>query len=91
MDLKTLMEAKPEDLALLQFRELKKHVINVLQNIAELIKEHKFREVKQYLVFSSDNYFINFSYISEDDPSTAMDLYEIIEKLERLHRQVNGQ
>lgn len=95
MNLKELMSTTPESLAKLQIKELKDFTIKKLRNIATLIQDGKFDEVKDYLKFSpdgdgygTDKYFINFDY-DNSNAGEGTDLSEIIDRLKNLDKIIS--
>lgn len=96
MDLKTLMETSPEDLAELQYNELKNHTIGILEQVKKQLYDDDFEQVKNNLVYSpagdgygSDNYFIDFSYSPQKGTNYSLDLMDIIDQLIRLNDIIN--
>jgi hypothetical protein len=87
MELGTLMSTKPEDLAELQYQQLNKHIIRILEQVTNYVRNESYDEIKKMLSHSPagdgyglDNDFINFTYLDTE----SMDILEVIEKLERL-------
>ncbi|WP_010497812.1 hypothetical protein [Paenibacillus elgii] len=94
MDLKTLMNTRPEELAKVQYSAFKSHVISILEQTIQNIYDENYVSILDKLVYSPagdgygcDNHFINFSY-DQDNIDNAIDLYEAVEKLQSLKIQM---
>lgn len=87
MDIKDIMEIDVENLKHKQLEALKKHVMDRLNEIINLVINEEFDEVEKYLKYSPagdgygcDNYFIDFSYVDGEE----MDLSELLYKMKQL-------
>lgn len=90
MNLKELMSTRPEDLAELQFRELKQHVLNILNKVTNAVDNNDFKTVKEMTFcspsgdgYGSDNDCIDFNYGTKEN----IDILNIIGTLEYLLEQ----
>lgn len=84
VDINTLQEE--------QLKELKRHIIEVLNNIAKAIEKEDFKFIKDNMEFSpagdgygEDNHFIDFSW-----GGPTMDIGDIVEKMEGLRKTINS-
>lgn len=91
MNLSELMKTKPENLAELQHKQLKEHVLSVLSNIQKLVEEEQYDSIEDCCGFSgagdgygSDNHYIDFSY--NEDSSCALDILDVADHLSKLKR-----
>ncbi len=82
----TIMDVDVNNLKQKQYDFLKKHTIDILDEIIELLQDGNLQKVMYSLKFSGagdgygqDNYYINFSYDKK-----PRDLQEIIEKMAEL-------
>lgn len=64
-----IMKLQPETLAQEQYRALRQHTLETLNEIAQLIKNEKYDKIRDYVSFSasgdgygSDNHYIDFYY-----------------------------
>lgn len=95
VDLKTLMQTSPEDLASTQHDALKTHVLGILETVKNLIIEENYQAIKdKHLIYSpagdgygSDNHFINFDFTEHQD---GMDIDEVLDALMTLQKQSGG-
>lgn len=90
IDLDDLLNIDIESLADAQYNALKKHVINKLNLIIELLEKDDLQGVANLLKFSADgdgwgseNYFIDFSY----NDRYNRDLGDILEQMARLKNE----
>lgn len=88
-NLKNIMSITVENLAKKQHDAIKEHVLDVLQNISELIKEEKYDQIEKFTFYSGqgdgwgnarENDVINFAYLDND----VMDIIEITDVLKNL-------
>jgi hypothetical protein len=92
VDLKTLMQTSPEDLAATQHEALKKHVLTILGVIQTHIENEDYDKIKEHhLIYSPagdgygmDNHFINFDFTEHKD---GMDIDEVLDALINLRSQ----
>ena len=93
IELSELMNTTPQELASLQHDALKKHTLEVLNIITNIIKNEQYdslmKDENRLLEFSpagdsygNDNYYINFSYMKDE----LMDIKEIVEELRDLKK-----
>lgn len=88
MDLNELLKTSPEGLAELQFKELKSHVLHVLDRAQEYVRSENFDKAVGMCLYSpagdghgSDNNFIDFAPKGNND---GWDFVEVCEKLNQL-------
>lgn len=86
MDIREIMEIDIDNLVRKQHEAVKNHVIGILQEIINLVKEEKYEEIQDKLIYSpagdgygEDNHYINFSYRNGEK-----DIKEILEELKKL-------
>lgn len=87
MDLNDVLNLDIKTLSNAQYEALKKHTIERLNEVINLLNEDKLQEIAYLLKFSrdgdgwgSENYFIDFSY----NDTECMDLGEILLKMAKL-------
>lgn len=92
MNLKEIMQTNPKTLAELQHRELKKHTLQILSIITDLIESENYNEIENYLFespagdgYGMDSSCIDFNYGVND---IGMDIEEIVGRLQVLKKQV---
>lgn len=87
MNLKELMETNPQDLAVLQHKELKAHVLNILSEVADAIKNDQFHIIDDMTEESpsGDGYGRDNSYIDFGYGDRSMDITEITATLAELY------
>lgn len=73
MSVEELMDIDIDNLIEKQHDVLKSHTINILENVIDMIKDERYEELENMLVYSPsgdgygcDNHFINFSYTNDD-------------------------
>lgn len=93
MDLKTLLDTKPETLTKRQHDQLKQHVISRLHQITLLLSQEKYKEASELLFDSGDEYGMDNSCINFkwDDNGAAepVDIGEVIGRLDELLKMAN--
>ena len=85
---KTIMDINIENLKEKQYEFLKEHTLNILEGIIDDLKNDKFDNIRKKMVFSAagdgygdNNYYIDFSY-----NETSMDLFDIVDIMEKLKK-----
>lgn len=95
MDLSKLMETSPENLAKLQYNELKAFAVITLENVLAYLKQENFEIIRNKYLFDSpagdghgsDNRCIDFSY--DDKQTYSTDIGDILDTLEGLKKIMN--
>lgn len=92
-EIKQLMEVTPENLAQKQYDALKKHVIDKLKSIADLVKQSRWKDIEKELQdspagdgYGRDNKYIDFSWA---EGSKGYDISEVIDHLQNLEKILN--
>ena len=87
MDIKELLNTRPEQLAEKQFVALKGYSIGMLKSVVKLLETEQFDEARKYLAespagdgYGLDNSYIDFNFIGNGGD----DISEVIDKLEQL-------
>jgi len=90
MDLKTLLDTRPENLAEAQHKALRAHVAATLNIIRERVLDGRYDLVREMLFDSpagdgmgSDNVCINFDYTG-DKRAEPLDISMVLDRLEQL-------
>jgi len=91
MKLDKLLDTTPEQLAKLQFDELKREAVETLRNVAELLDNEKFKEIEKMIEYSPagdgmgcDNQYITFNHIHK----SMDDIGDVLNKLVELKKLI---
>lgn len=91
MDIKEIMSIDVNNLKQKQFEIMKKHVLQKIKHVEDLIKANKFEELQNELVFSpsgdgygTDSHHVDFAY--DDNSAESLDLDDVLEILISLKR-----
>jgi uncharacterized protein (UPF0297 family) len=91
MKLDKLLDTTPEQLAKLQFEELKREAVETLRNFTDLLDNEKFQEIEKLIGYSPagddmgcDNQYIKFNHIHK----SMDDIGDVLNKLVELKKLI---
>jgi len=96
VDLASLLDVSPEQLAALQYDALKGHAISRLKKVISLLEDNHLCQIEGEMKYSpaggaygGDNHYVDFSWCeSQREHGRGVDLLEVVIDLMRLQNQI---